>query len=232
MLTGFTYEVPQIPSVSLEQLGYGKNKMGQLNKTYWSEAEADRIRAILTKRSDHEFTSVAMAMRGEAKKDNRSMGWCMCSLVVTRIRKGPEIVTMQYRSTELTKKFGGDLVFLSTVFERLGLKPDLVRFQFANAYLSGVFFPYLSVFWPGGPLKMLEYLESHNNQLFYKSTQFFLRSACNPGKKFSYSPENCAHKFAWANLDMVAVREYLYVRYKKMGKSLADKYYPQGVSDE
>lgn len=233
ILVGFTFETPAIPVVTLEQLGYGKNKINQLDKTYWNEEEANRVRAILNKRTDHEFSSVAMSLRNQAKVDSRSMGWCMCSLVVTRVRRGPETVTMQYRSTELTKKFGGDLIYLPLIFDRLGLKPDLIRFQFANAYLSGVFFPYLCGFWPRGPAGLLSYLETNNSKLFYGSTRFFLRSACNPGKKFAYSPENQAHIFAWKNLDMKFVRDYLYKRYKAMGKSLADKYYAEkGICDD
>ena len=238
MIGGFQVEVPRIPETTLEQTGYGRNKLPQLFKNYWNEAEAVRVRDILSKRSSHEFTSVAMSMRN-GSKDSRSMGWCMCSIVVTRVRKGLETVTVQYRSTELTKKFGGDLVFLPMAFERLGLKPDRVRFQFANAFLSGVYFPYLSVFWPGGAIDLLRYLEAKNDKFFRGSTRFFLRSACRRDARFPYSPEAVAHEFAWRKLDMPHIKDYLLSRYRERGDRSVEKYLevveeppPEGNTDE
>lgn len=233
MVGGLTVEVPGIPPTTLDQLGYGRSKIPQLMRNYWNEKEAERVRAILAKRGTRDFTSVAMMMRN-GEKDSRSMGWCMLSLVITRAKKQPTVVTVQYRSTELTMKFGGDLVFLPTVFERIGIKPDVVRFQFANAFLSGVYFPYLGVFWPGGMIPFLEYLEDKNPELFLVSS-FLFRSACDVNHVFPYSPEARAHKFAWQRHDMRAVRVYLGARYKALGKDYyIDRYFkadPQGEDD-
>lgn len=223
------WEVKKLPEISFEQLGYGKNKFGQLQRIYWNPVEVARIQAILERRADQSFTSVAMSMRN-GTKDARSMGWCMNSMVITRIPRVIETVEIQYRSTEATLKFGGDLAFLPWAFNQLGLKPDLIRFRFANAYLSGVFMPTLCTFWD--PIKFFDYLWKHDRKLFAGGTRFFLRSAYRRNQSFPYSPENVQHKFAWAHLDMKLIRDYLHQKHKQIGKPLPKAHHPIDDNDD
>lgn len=220
------WTITEMPKWSYGDLGYGANKSRQMERNYINLEELERVGSILTKRRDHQFTSVAMSMRG-GKKDSRSMGWCMLSLVITSGPKLPTVAEVQYRSTELILKFGADLVFLPTVFERLNIRPDTIRFRFANAYLSGVFFPTLCSFWD--PIDFLEYLWKKDNKLFSGGTRFFLRSSYKKDQRFPYSPENQQHKFLWSRFSkqkIKRIRDYLHEKHKEIGKPLPRTHHP------
>lgn len=229
IVQGVTYELKSLPELEYSDLGYGRNKHPQLLRNYWNPDEIERVKKLLKHREKQSFTSVAMSMRA-SEKDSRSQGHCMQTMVVTKT-KDRTIVEMQYRSTEVILKFGGDLVFLPHVFEELGVEPDLIRFRFANAYLSGVFFPTLCRWW--NPVDFLEFLWEKDQKLFAGGTRFFLRSAYKRDQHFPYSPEQQQHKFAWEHLDMPAIREYLEEKHLTYGKPLPkihhDKnYIPRG----
>lgn len=222
------YDIEPMAVIDFPQLGYGSNKFKQLVRNYVNEEEFARVRNVLDKRRRQTFTSVAVSLRG-GKKDARSMGWCMLSLVVTRA-KGVERVEVQYRSTELTLKFGGDLAFLPWIFDQLGLNPELVTFRFANCFISGVYLPYLSTF-VKDPVPMLHHIGKLDPQFFASGTRFFLRSAYKKDQVFPYSPENVAHKFGWAHLGkstMTRIRDYLEERHKAYGKPLPTTHYKVG----
>lgn len=216
-----TWEIDELPDLTYEDLGYGPNKFKQLCRNYIDLGEMERMRDLLDRRAGQSFTSAAMSLRG-AKKDSRSMGHCMQTLVVSW-KKDYETVEVQYRSTEVIQKFGADLVFLRYLLEELDLCPDLFRFRFANAYLSGVFFPTLCAHWDAE--EFLDYLFEHDPKLFAGGTRFFLRSAYKRDQHFPFSPENVQHKFAWANLDMKRIKRYLEKKHKKFGKPLPKIHY-------
>ena len=208
-------------ALSYTELGYGKNKEKQLERNYINPQELERVQQILTKRKKHQFTSVAMLMRGGVK-DSRSMGWCMLNTIVTSGPKLQTVVEVQYRSTELILKFGADLVFLRDLLnKRLGVHPDLVRFRFANAYLSGVFMPTYCRF--NDPVAFLELLWQKDRKLFSGGTRFFLRSTYKEDQVFAYSPEQQQHKFLWkrfTKLEIKRIRDYLHDKHEKIGKPL------------
>lgn len=225
----FDWQFKRLPAVTFEDLGYGSNKLKQLQRNYWNDEELDRVSTVLKKRAGKSFTSVAVSLRNKAK-DSRSMGHCMLSLVVSR-SKGFESVEIQYRSTELGLKFSGDLAFLPTLLERLGCHPDVFRFRFANCFLSGVYFPYIGAYWDGGPESFLREVRDRDLPFFKQSTRFFLRSAYTRNQVFPYSPENVAHKFGWSHLStkqMNRVRDFLEHEHKKYGKPLPTTHYKPG----
>lgn len=217
-----------LPDVSFEDLGYGSNKLKQLQRNYWNEEEIERVKTVLARRKGKSFTSVALSLRNKAK-DSRSMGHCMLSLVVSRSR-GWEAVEVQYRSTELGLKFSGDLVFLPTVLAELGCDPNIYRFRFANCFISGVYFPYLARWWSDGPVDFLREVYTKDHDFFKQSTRFFLRSAYTEAQVFPYSPENVAHKFGWKHLKskMPKIVDFLESKHKKYGKELPKLHYKPG----
>lgn len=221
IIQDLTWEISTLPDLTYEDLGYGSNKFKQLCRNYIDLGEMERVRSLLDRRAGQSFTSVAMSLRG-AKKDGRSMGHCMQTLVVSW-KKDYETVEVQYRSTEVIQKFGADLVFLRYLLEELDLSPDLFRFRFANAYLSGVFFPTLCAHWDA--IDFFEYLWEHDQKLFAGGTRFFLRSAYREDQFFPFSPENVQHKFAWKHLDMERIKDYLEKKHKKYGKPLPKIHY-------
>jgi hypothetical protein len=222
IVQGLDWEVDKIPTVTYDEIGYSKNKLRQLERNYIDAGELERVRAILDKRRGQSFTSVAMSMRG-AKKDSRSMGWCWLSTVVTRTGKD-ENVEIHYRSTELILKFGGDLCFLPSVFERLGLEPTKVRFRFANAFFSGVFLPTLLAH-QKEPLDFLAAMYREDPYHFQTGTRFLLRACLKEGQRFPYSPENQQNKFLWSRIPKSTIRfmrDYLIEKHKTFGRPLPE----------
>lgn len=145
--------------VSLAELGYGgrSTKMNQLTRNYYNhesiESAKNKLAERMTKKSD--YSSVMATMVGD-EKDPRSQGHCMSSTIVTYnpkdfVTEEPTLtVDIYYRVTEVVKKFGADLIFLSqkVIPDMLpeGLSSEditEVRFHFANIYFSPLFLPIL-----------------------------------------------------------------------------------------
>lgn len=221
IINDLTWSINELPDLTYEDLGYGPNKFKQLSRNYLNPEELERMRSLLDNRAGQSFTSAAMSLRN-ATKDSRSMGHCMQTLVVAW-KRDMEVVEVQYRSTEVIQKFGADLVFLRHILDELDLSPDMFRFRFANAYLSGVFFPTLCAHWDA--VEFLEYLWDNDPRLFAGGTRFFLRSSYREDQHFPFSPENVQHKFAWKHLDMKRIRDYLEKKHKKFGKPLPKIHY-------
>src|SRR6478752_2036729 len=82
IVQGVTWTAPNPwPKLAYEDLGYGKNKFRQLQRNYFDPEEVARVKSQLTKRKKAAFTAVAMSMKA-GKKDSRSMGHCMQTLVI------------------------------------------------------------------------------------------------------------------------------------------------------
>lgn len=198
------------PEVDLQHLGYKKpeTKLKALDRMYFNPVEAERVTALLHKRRDQAFSAVAMSMRAGAK-DSRSMGWCLESIVFSVTDPGDVRATVMYRSTELIKKFAADLAWLPRVFERLEVQPSSVDFFFANAYLSGVFFPTLFLY--VDPIEFLERLRVNEYPLFLVGTRFLRRSVRDEHHRFPYSPEHHQHQLAWSRYPktMKRINSYL-----------------------
>ena len=133
-----------------EDICYTQAKHRQLVRNYWNE---DGVRAAfdkLEKRKGKDHSSVSIQMQARTK-DSRSQGFCMQNVVIS-VTPDSCTMTVYYRSTELVQKFLADLIFFmkqfGPEFERLGIKPSVVRFKFANAYLSAMFMPILFRYLP------------------------------------------------------------------------------------
>ena len=119
IIQDLTWSINELPDLTYTDLGYGPNKFKQLYRNYINEEELERVRALLDRRAGQSFTSVAMSLRG-AKKESRSMGHCMQTLIVSW-KKDCETAEIQYRSTEVIQKFGADLVFARYLFDELDI---------------------------------------------------------------------------------------------------------------
>lgn len=132
-----------------EDLCYSaRTKRNQLMRTYWNQDNVEAALEKLLGRDGKDHTSVGIQLQGGVK-DSRSMGHCMQNMVITAI-KDKVFVDLYYRSTEATQKFGADLVLFSEVlppiFDRIGIAPEELRFQFSNAYFSAMFTPIICAF--------------------------------------------------------------------------------------
>lgn len=234
ILQGLEWETNKLPPVTFKDLAYGPNKVKQLERNYWNQEEMERVKAVLARRQRKAFTSVAVSLRNKAK-DSRSMGHCMLSMVISRTR---EITTaeLHYRSTELGLKFSGDLSWIPTIVDYLGVKPAIYRFRFANCFLSGVYLPYIGRWWEDGPLAFLQEVQDLDPKFFESATRFFWRSSLQKDQYFPYSPEAVAHRYNWEHnaIALPEIRDWLAKQHKPFGKGKPEvhkndgKYVPRG----
>lgn len=139
-------------------IGYGKgdHKFNQLKRIYVNDEEIETSRSKLLTRTHSgksgKSSQSCIAFRmGNERKQNQSMGYCMQTILVNWFKKDAYgepslIVELQYRSTELTKKFLADLKFLHEyliprIMEGFGREPTEIRFTFGTAYISTMYFP-------------------------------------------------------------------------------------------
>lgn len=214
IVTNLLWQPSSPPWVTLEQLGRigyerPKSKIQALHRMYLNRLEAARVRDMMKKREDQAYSAITLStIAGE--KDRRSMGHCIQNITLSLTPKRTE-VTVVYRSTELIKKFSADLAFIPMILEcHLDLKRiDRVSFFFANAFLSGVFFPTLMCF--VDPIEWLEHLRVKEPQLFIVATRFLRRSVQTEAQDFPFAPEKHQHNIAWKNFRhrMPEIRRYL-----------------------
>lgn len=208
IVQGVTHSITEFPPVDLAQLGYrgvGDGKIKQLLRNYWNQAEVDAARVKLAARRKSPHTSVALNTIGE-KKDTRSQGFCMRSVVITQTPKWTEI-DIVYRSTEVIQKFTADLVMLPLMLESLELahKPRIIRFYFANCFITALFAPIL--FQHTDAIAFMEHLKSVDPKYyntFLGATAKFMET---PGR-FSYKHRTKMQDIALANLDVEKLTEY------------------------
>lgn len=149
--SGFSITASTLPDFSLAQLGYTQAKMKQLERQYFNMESIDAAKSILKHRVKNDLTSVAFSFTGGVKRSvgprgSKTMGHCIQTGVLTTTRKRCEL-DLFYRSTEVTKKFSGDLIFLrDRIVPYLGVTPQIYRFHFANCYWSPQFVPILARF--------------------------------------------------------------------------------------
>lgn len=227
-----TLESTGLPSWELSDWGYGGNKAKQLERNYISAEEFNRVRSILQRRDSKKYTSVALSLRGKPK-DARSQGWCMLSLVISRMG-GWYSVEVQYRTTELVLKFAADVWLLRKILTDLNIKPDVCRFRFANCALSGAYFPYLVD--KLDLVKFLEMVHSRDTEFFFRTTRFLLKSTYKQDQFHPFSPERVSHKYLWeraSRSEVKRINNFLEPLHKATGRPLPkdfhDKsYVPKG----
>lgn len=232
VVQNITFETSKLPEWGLEDWGYSKNKIKQLDRNYYNLEEFERVRTILSRRSKTKYTSVAVSLRGKPK-DTRSQGWCMLSLVISRCGDWSS-VEVQYRTTELILKFAADVWYLREMLSRLDVNPDLYRFRFANCALSGAYFPYLV-----DKLDLVKFLKSVyqvDREFFIRTTRFLLKSSYREDQFHPFSPERLSHRFLWQRAgrpEIEKIRKYLEPLHKATGRPLPkdfhdESYVPKG----
>jgi hypothetical protein len=227
-----TYTRDAIPQWKLEDWGYKKHKVPQLERNYVSVDEFDRVRSILTRRGTDKYTSVALSLRGRAKS-SRSQGWCMLSMVISRTREWTR-VEVQYRTTEIILKFAADVWFVREICRRLEIHPSLYTFRFANCAISGAYFPYLCD--KVDLIRFLARVYEADREFFIRTTRFLLKSSYRKDQYHPFSPEMLAHRFLWeraSKQQITSIREYLEPLHRSTGRPLPkdfhDKsYVPKG----
>jgi hypothetical protein len=193
IVQGIYYETSTLPTVDIiKDLSYGKQKVTRLMNLYYNAEEVATAKAKLDERKGEEHSSVSVLMRNQIK-DSRSQGWCIQNIVVSTGKTGAATADIFYRSTELIQKFSADMVLIQRVFDSLEVAPEKVRFYFANAYISAVFFPLL--FRHVDPIHFLEHIRTHDPKFFFLATKAISRYL-DPSNRYTYKAQVRQWKFA------------------------------------
>jgi len=221
IVNGITWELTELPVPDLEQLGYRGGKIAQLMRNYFNQSEVDAARTKLAARRKSPHTSVALNTLGE-KKDTRSQGHCIRSLIITQTPKWTEVDVI-YRSTELIQKHTADYALLPIILNQLGLAhtPRVYRLYFANCFLTALFAPIL--FQHTDPIEFYEHLKAHDPKYyrtFLNATAKFYEKDC----RYSYKHRQKMWAIAREKLDCVRLAEYC----KMNGASFIE----EGIGDD
>lgn len=189
IVSDLAFEIPGTvlrPELDYTDLGKTAAKGRQLTRNYWNQDEVDAAVSKLQSRKGKDHSSVSIQLRGQ-EKDSRSQGYCMQNLVIT-MTPTTSAVDIYYRSTELVQKFLADLIFFSRVlppiFEELGIEPSVIRFKFANAYLSAVFMP-IFLRYEDDPHGFFKHLQKHDPR-FYRTCGLATRRFFNETHNYTY----------------------------------------------
>lgn len=140
-----TFEGPLDESLTIQDSGFTRVKLGMLNRLYWDQEHADKVAELWRGRVDrNKYGSVSVSTyhhitkSDPTKRSKRAsvMGPCLVGVGVTLLKRDQYALDAFYRTTELFKKFPADLVFIrDTVVPGLGVDPRRVirlRCHFAN----------------------------------------------------------------------------------------------------
>jgi hypothetical protein len=185
---GIHWIEPQAPPAMdiLKELGYKPVKITRLNNLYYNSEEVRKAKEKLEQRRGEEHSSVAILTRNMEKTHRQSQGWCIQSIVVSqRWQRGQVYSTADvfYRSTELIQKFGADLTLIKNILDQLEVDARPVRFYFANAYVSAVFFPLLFQLTPAVPF--LRHIKRHNKEFHFLACKAVSRYL-DPHNRYTY----------------------------------------------
>lgn len=190
-MAGLTWTIPgeiwnKGNSHKLTDLGYsgGPSKMTQLKRNYYNPESIEEAREKMQSRPGQTVTSVGISTIAGAKVKS-SQGHCIRAVTVnyfspkvTPARKPVLSVDIFYRTTELLRKFGADLLFLHEFLipeilkdNPWGMEPTHVRFHFSTCFFSALFIPVLYQFVE--PALFLGRLKAHTGDiLFYRRCMF------------------------------------------------------------
>lgn len=205
VVQGVSWELDALPEVDLVQLGYRGGKIAQLMRNYFNQAEVDAARVKLAARRKSPHTSVALNTLGE-KKDARSQGHCIRSIIITQTPKWTE-VDIIYRSTELIQKHTADYALLPIILGQLGLAhtPRKFRLYFANCFITALFAPIL--FQHTDAVEFYELLKEHDPRYyrtFLNATAKFFEKEC----RYQYRHRVKMWGIAQEKLDCKALADY------------------------
>ena len=210
IVQGLSYSTPELPPAPdiLKDLGYTKMKVTRLMNIYYNREEVEKAKAKLKQREKEEHTSVSILTRNMEKTHPATQGWCIQNVTISARWKAGQLTTTAdvfYRSTELIMKFGADLTLLHNIFDALEVKPSIVRFYFANAYISAVFFPLLFRHTDG--VKFLEHIRKNDPAFFFLAGKAISRYL-DPVNRYSYRAQVKQRELA-QDLDRKLLDQYL-----------------------
>lgn len=138
-------------NLDLDFFGYSPSKLTLLKRNYENLISLVEANKILVRQLDKkkDYVSAAFSFM-TGNKTERLKSYCMTSAVLIKDPCRTDI-NIFYRVTEVTKKFGADLVFLKYLFTKY-IPPklidqiDTVNFNFSLIYVVPIYFPLAYMF--------------------------------------------------------------------------------------
>jgi len=208
-VTNLAVTVPSLPQIDLASIGYKKpaGKLAQLERHYCDPQEIERTRSLLIARADSDMTALTVSLRGAPKTREGSQGWCMETLTIVKTTRTADVY-VRYRQTEVILKLAADFIFLQSLINRLGLRPQNIHFHFASAWLGMQFLP--ALLRRGSPERFLEHLRVKDVWLWKSATYYLSRYLGE--RAIGFGPADRQKKFlatSWDDDRKESVREYL-----------------------
>lgn len=136
VVTKLKYLLASETDFTLDMMGYHSKKLRMLRELYLNQASREAaLRQLQLRREKGSYGSTGMTCYNHYEKKNQKiMGPCIQSVVLTHRKKGVIDVDVFYRTTEIFKKFGADLIFLKELLEPFKITSyGTLTFHFANA---------------------------------------------------------------------------------------------------
>lgn len=158
-------------TTGIEDFGYSERgtKIKALKRHYFNRERTIAARKMVkTKWDQGSYGSCGFPLTGIEKRGWTKQDFCMHSCTVTHYPSGGLKVCVFYRTTEVIKKFGADLIFLRQVvlprFDRIKSIDD-VTFMFSNVTIHPMFFTTLLAHHPS-PIEFLEKIRKTDERYF------------------------------------------------------------------
>jgi len=213
IVQGVRWDEKELPPALdiLRDLGYKPVKVTRLLNLYYNKEEVAKAKAKLKQRVGEEHSSVSILTRNMEKTHPITQGWCIQNVVISQRWHRKELTTTAdvfYRSTEAIMKFGADITLLHNIFDGVGVKPSVVRFYFANLYVSAVFFPLLFRHTDG--VAFFQHIRKHDPAFWWLATKAVSRYL-DPVNRYTYRAQVKQRELA-QGLDRVPLDEYFFNR--------------------
>lgn len=215
-------------SMTLKNSGYTPSKITQLKRFYYDQASIDRSKLELERRiRGHKYGSGFISHRGIPKKGFTKQDFCMVSTIISYYpQRRCTYVDSTWRTTEVIKRFRGDLIFLRDVvlpthaqfFKEAPIKS--LRFSFANVTAHPMYYillvPYVD--WKSA----LNHFIKHNPRLAHHILHWCWRYLVDPSRSIeAYSSAHQVVKIARKLTDpdeLQRFARYVDRHYKHNGK--------------
>lgn len=183
ILRGVQWSVPALDqSLQLSNMGYNEErgiKLRQLEHYYLNPESIDRAVSDYNDRmSTGGYGSVGISTHGNTKEGYTKQGFCIQAFTLTHLPKRETEVDIFYRTTEVVKKFGADLIFFRDRvlphFELDNAPVTKINFHLANVSVHPMFFSLLLLS-DTRFVKRLEVLEKTDPRLHLSVVKWAIR---------------------------------------------------------
>jgi hypothetical protein len=201
-------------SLNVDDLGYTDMKMSQLTKLYLHEESRAAALELWQRRErnrkrKNKFQSVVFHCHAHESKTagiSGKQGPCLSSVTVTHIWSGRVEVNAFWRSTEIFKKFPGDLVFLRDVLLKPFGRVSSVTCHIANVTVHPLYFlnlvPQLD-----DPLGKLQEIEKSDPDFHQRIVNETFDQVCGGISNANFQSSQRVKKFALAKIDPKTLKD-------------------------